>query len=193
MLLALVGATVNIAVTQVLYRSTGQARSVDEIPIGAWFLAGVMGGMLVRRFVQSPTARAGVRTAMLISVACLTIGAWIPFDTQLAPAMQLVLVDSTGALVSGARASEIWRHYGFEPSDHTDERESGPEGIVAFPRRVARASLARRVRTPLLFFVMPILMIHQSVEPTAYVIVYAHGLGATLTSPRGGTTRVVMH
>ena len=189
-LMALVGSAINVAATQFVYRTSGQAP--EEIPIGLWFFIGVAAGPLARRLLGRLVISSRVKTISLICIGVIAIAVWVPFDTALAPQIQLVIVDARDKPVQGACAFQSWEHYAFEHTQHHDERQADTRGVVAFPERDVRASLARRTARPLLFAVFPLFAYHQSVDPTASVTILAPGLEGSVRRIHAGTTLVRM-
>ncbi|MEP6731923.1 MAG: hypothetical protein ABJE10_14845 [bacterium] len=162
------------------------------IPAALAFFIGSVGGLLLRGLSSRVVVTPRLKWGLLLGGAIIAIFAWVPFNSVVAPAVQLVLVDSSGARVPGACALESWEHYSVERTAHDDERRADGRGIVAFPTRMIRASIAQRVARPLEFVALGMVPIHASFGPSSTVTVWATGLKGGAGPLQPGTTRVVM-
>ena len=73
-----------------------------------------------------------------------------PFQTTVAPAWQLRVVDDTGLAVAGIKVTEHWQHNSLESTGHEDIETTDQDGRVSFPPRQKRSSLFARALGPLL-------------------------------------------
>jgi len=69
-----------------------------------------------------------------------------PFKTTIVPRWRLNVVDETRVLgVPDIRVTEHWQHYLLESEGHEEMQKTNQNGLVDFPMRTIRASLASRV------------------------------------------------
>ena len=69
-----------------------------------------------------------------------------PFKTTIVPRWRLNVVDETRVLgVPDIRVTEHWQHYLLESEGHEEMQKTNQNGLVDFPTRTIRASLASRV------------------------------------------------
>ena len=69
-----------------------------------------------------------------------------PFKTTIVPRWRLNVVDETRVLgVPDIRVTEHWQHYLLESEGHEEMQKTNQNGLVDFPERTIRASLASRV------------------------------------------------
>ena len=80
--------------------------------------------------------------ALLVFVASLLL---YPFKVTVVPVWRVQVVDTSGSPVSNMLVGQDWRHYSIEREGHWDESITDEDGYVAFPERVLRASLCRRL------------------------------------------------
>ena len=69
-----------------------------------------------------------------------------PFKTTIVPRWRLKVVDESRVLgVPDIRVTEHWQHYLLESEGHEEMQKANQNGLVDFPARTIRASLASRV------------------------------------------------
>src|SRR2546425_4066631 len=69
-----------------------------------------------------------------------------PFKTRIVPRWRLNVVDEARVLgVPDIRVTEHWQHYLLESEGHEEMQKTNQNGLVDFPARTIRASLASRV------------------------------------------------
>jgi len=73
-----------------------------------------------------------------------------PFQTNIAPAWQLRVIDDSGLAVAGIKVTEHWQHNSLESAGHEDMHTTDRDGRVSFPARPIRSSLFVRAFAPLL-------------------------------------------
>ena len=73
-----------------------------------------------------------------------------PFQTTVAPAWHLRVVDDTGVAVAGMKVTEHWQHNSLESVGHEDFETTDRDGRVSFPARPIRSSLFARALRSLL-------------------------------------------
>ena len=73
-----------------------------------------------------------------------------PFQTTVAPAWHLRVVDDTGLAVAGIKVTEHWQHNSLESTGHEGFETTDRDGTVSFPARLIRSSLFARALGPLL-------------------------------------------
>lgn len=73
-----------------------------------------------------------------------------PFQTTVAPAWHLRVVDDTGLAVVGMKVTEHWQHNSLESNGHEDLETTDRDGRVSFPARPIRSSLFARALGPLI-------------------------------------------
>lgn len=79
--------------------------------------------------------------ALLVILALI----FYPFQVRVVPVWKIQVVDSAGKPLSSMPVAQDWRHYSFEQESHWEESVTDENGYVAFPERLVRASLARRL------------------------------------------------
>lgn len=87
----------------------------------------------------------GVRAFVL---AGLVLGLGIllyPREVRIAPEWVIRVVDTRGAPVDGARVTEDWAHYDVARGSNVEHRTTDGSGVVVFPSRVVRLSLASQL------------------------------------------------
>jgi hypothetical protein len=67
-----------------------------------------------------------------------------PLRTEVVPAWNIRVVDASGAPVEGAVVRQQWKHAPFDTERHEGSSLTRADGVVSFPRRVLRMSLAER-------------------------------------------------
>ena len=85
---------------------------------------------------------------MLFAGAAVLLLAFLlyPFKTRIVPRWRLNVVDETRVLgVPDIRVTEHWQHYLLESEGHEEMQKTNQNGLVDFPARTIRASLASRV------------------------------------------------
>ncbi len=69
-----------------------------------------------------------------------------PFKTTIVPRWRLNVVDETRVLgVPDIRVTEHWQHYLLESEGHEERQKTDQNGLVDFPARTIRASVASRI------------------------------------------------
>ncbi len=84
---------------------------------------------------------------LFASAAVLLLALFLyPFKTTIVPRWRLNVVDETRVLgVPDIRVTEHWQHYLLESEGHEEMQKTNQNGLVDFPTRTIRASLASRV------------------------------------------------
>jgi len=67
-----------------------------------------------------------------------------PFQSTTVPQWSLRVVDDAGAPVREINVTEHWQHYPLDSNGHEEAQRTNSDGLVSFPLRNIRASLARR-------------------------------------------------
>jgi len=79
-----------------------------------------------------------------------------PFKTTIVPRWRLNVVDETRVLgVPDIRVTEHWQHYLLESEGHEEMQKTNQNGLVDFPARAIRASLASRIMRTIFNFARP--------------------------------------
>jgi hypothetical protein len=68
-----------------------------------------------------------------------------PFKITVVPRWRLHVVDETGALLRDVNVTEHWQHYLLESAGHEELLRTDGAGLVDFPERTIRASIASRI------------------------------------------------
>ena len=84
---------------------------------------------------------------LFVGAAVLLLAFFLyPFKTTIVPRWRLNVVDETRVLgVPDIRVTEHWQHYLLESEGHEEMQKTNQNGLVDFPARTIRASLASRV------------------------------------------------
>jgi hypothetical protein len=69
---------------------------------------------------------------------------FFPFQSTTVPRWRVQIVDEAGAQVGGINVTEHWQHYLLESDGHEEMRQANATGVVDFPARTVRASIATR-------------------------------------------------
>jgi len=75
----------------------------------------------------------------------LLILLFFPFKTTIVPRWRLHVVDDAGALVRDINVTEHWQYYLLESEGHEEMLKTDGSGMVDFPERTIRASVASRL------------------------------------------------
>ncbi len=91
-------------------------------------------------------SRLGFRSRLILGSALLLmlVPLVYPFESVVAPEWRLRVLDDAGQPVVRINVTEHWRHYPLETTGHEESMKTGADGVVAFPSRSLKASLARR-------------------------------------------------
>lgn len=97
-------------------------------------------------------ARLDQRTRRMLWLPLLTAAIVLvyPFQTTVAPAWQLRVIDDTGLAVADMKVTEHWQHNSLESAGHEDMQTTDRDGRVSFPARPIRSNLFARALAPLL-------------------------------------------
>jgi len=75
----------------------------------------------------------------------LLILLFFPFKTTIVPRWRLRVVDDAGAMVRDIKVTEHWQDYLVESEGHEEMLNTDGSGMVDFPERTIRASVASRL------------------------------------------------
>jgi len=85
--------------------------------------------------------RAPIAGALLFLLLVLVF----PFQSTIVPRWRLHVVDETGTQIAGINVTEHWQHYLLESEGHEEMVKTDGSGMVDFPERTIRASVASRL------------------------------------------------
>ena len=90
----------------------------------------------------SPSKR--TQRVLIILLATLTIVLVYPFESSVAPAWTVQVVDKAGNPLANTAVTQTWHDNSAEWDDHKEEFRTDSNGYVSFPARTIRASVAKR-------------------------------------------------
>jgi hypothetical protein len=96
--------------------------------------------------------------------------AFIPFPTELVPELSFAVVDEKNQPLPDINTEQSWRNYTFFGVGGDDEKCTGANGIVTFPRRFLWASAVSRVVFPVLAQIGT--LVHGSTGTSSHVRVF---------------------
>src|SRR5688572_5226951 len=99
-----------------------------------------------------------VKTKIFVVVLVLGIISCIPFETASVPEWKIMVVDRAGIPRAGIEVRQVWNDYSLDFSaldDQSDDKKSGPGGVLIFPERTVRTSLSKRVIAVILDLAKP--------------------------------------
>lgn len=108
-----------------------------------------------------------------LAILLALFGLSYPIESIVADEWRIVVRDGDGNVVPGAVVRQIWKYYSLEEGGHEEDKVTNSEGIVVFPKRTIRSSLAMRILGA--GFELVRSGAHASFGPSCYAIAFSNG------------------